>query len=86
MEYILSKNFEKSFRKLNKKAKDRALDKIEIFVDNPFEPSLKNHPLSGKFSNYRSINVTGDIRIIDRPLGKNLVVFEDIGSHSKLYN
>ena len=49
-----------------------------------FDESLNNHKLSGKYADYRSINVTGDIRIAYKrvPDGFYLVA---IGTHSELY-
>jgi mRNA-degrading endonuclease YafQ of YafQ-DinJ toxin-antitoxin module len=46
-----SSGFERALRKwLGKRPADRDLIKsqLEIFTDNPFDPELKNHKLSGK--------------------------------------
>ena len=86
MKYITSKQFEKSFLKLSKKTKDKAIKQLQIFINNPIDIRLNNHILSGGWSEYRSINITGDIRAIYKPVDKDLVRFIAIGSHSELYS
>ncbi len=56
-----------------------------MFLENPFHPLLKNHALSGEYSNYRSFNVTADIRAIYEPIDSETVIFINIGTHSELY-
>lgn len=62
--------------------------RLELFLQDPFHPQLNNHALTGKFSGYRSINVTGDWRAIfsefEDESGK-VVIFEIVGTHSQLY-
>ncbi len=86
MQYILSKRFEKSFSRLPKKIKNKTIKQFEIFVIDPMDDRLNNHSLSGKWSEYRSINITGDIRAIYLMVDSGVVRFVDIGSHSKLYS
>ncbi len=86
MQYILSKQFEKSFSKLSKKIKNKAIKQLEIFVIDPMDVRLKNHSLSGEWSKFRSINITGNIRAIYTIVDVGIVRFVDVGSHSKLYS
>lgn len=86
MQYILSKQFEKSFSKLSKKIKNKAIGQLEIFVIDPMDVRLKNHSLSGKWSKFRSISITGDVRAIYTIVDADSVRFIDIGSHSELYS
>jgi len=84
MQYITSKKFDKNFSKLSKKNKINAIKQFKIFVFDPTNQVLNNHKLHGKWSKYRSINITGDIRAI-YVLEGNIARFIDIGSHSELY-
>ena len=86
MQYVLSKRFEKNFAKLPKKLKTKAIDQLALFVVDPMDARLNNHALSGKWSDYRSINITGDIRAIYTPLEEGIARFVDIGSHAQLYS
>ena len=86
MQYFLSKQFEKKFSKLSKKNKNKAVVQFGIFIIDPMDMRLNNHSLSGKWSEHRSINVTGDIRAIYILVDDDIARFVDIGSHSELYS
>ncbi len=79
------KNFEKKYKRLPAKLKLKVKERNKIFSQDPFDPILNNHALQGKYYGYRSINITGDIRIVYKFLDKNVALFVDIDSHSNLY-
>lgn len=79
------KNFEKKFDKLRVGERKKAKERLQLFSENPFNPILENHPLKGKYANYRSINVSGDLRAIYKLLNENECIFVDVGTHSNLY-
>jgi addiction module RelE/StbE family toxin len=85
MQYFPSRRFDKQFHKLSQKIKNQTIERIQLFIENPFSPILNNHTLGGKYLGCQSINVTGDIRIIYEIVGDNLAHFLEIGSHSELY-
>ena len=85
---VYHKRFRKSFEKLPNLIKSKAITIIEIFQHNPFEKQLRNHKLHKEFEGFRSIDVTGDYRIIFRELSNNmyeLVELVDVGTHAQLY-
>ena len=57
---------------------------LELFLEEPNHPALRNHPLSGKYTGFRSIDVTEDWRALYRTEGKQ-IIFVDIGTHEELY-
>jgi addiction module RelE/StbE family toxin len=81
------KNFSKQFEKLQKKEQERVLNTLKLFVGDPFAEQLKNHPLKGKLSQFRSISSGGDLRLhyYEKEPNHIVVVFVAIGSHSQLY-
>ena len=81
----LHKDFEKQLAKLPKKQRDRAIDAIDLFLDEPMEPSLRNHALKGQWLGYRSISAGGDFRLHFKMIDQNTVLFVVLGSHSQLY-
>lgn len=85
MRVYLHKDFKKQYKKLSQKIQKQFKDRKNIFLKNPFDPILHNHPLEGKWSGFRSINVTGDYRLIYRELSPIIVVFVAIDTHSNLY-
>jgi len=86
MKIRFHKNFEKQYKKLKKKEKGKVQKKLELFLENPYHPQLNNHPLKGKYTDYRSINVTGDLRAIYKFINEKECVFVVIDTHSNLYS
>lgn len=80
----LHKNFKKQFNKLTEAQKRKFRERRDIFFRDEFNPVLNNHALRGEYQGYRSINITGDIRVIYRKNSEN-ILFVAIGSHSSLY-
>lgn len=80
-----SSQFKKQYKKLSEKIKIQTKTRINILIEDEFSPILKNHKLHGEFSKYRSINITGDIRVVYRKTTNGFYFFA-IGSHSKLYS
>lgn len=60
-------------------------ERLRLFVDEPFHPLLNDHSLRGEHQNQRSINVTGDVRIIYEMVSKDVAKLIDIGTHGELY-
>lgn len=81
---LYHKEFLRSFRKLPLKIKAKFKERLTLFVEDEFDPTLNNHSLKGKYEGYRSINVTGDIRAVFKR-NKNEAIFVYIDSHSNLY-
>ncbi len=85
MQYFLSNNFLKQFKKLPTKIKNRAIERLSVFVVDPADPTLHNHSLAGPWSGHRSINITGDIRAVYKMESRDVARFVAIGSHTDLY-
>jgi len=80
-----TRKFDKQYAKLPQKTKTQFKNRATIFRLEPHHPSLRNHALKGKYQNYRSIDITGDVRAIYTKRGETIVIFGFIGSHSQLY-
>lgn len=85
MKIDYSKKFIKQYRKLPVKTRHQFQNRLVLFKLDQSSSKLHNHQLSGKYSGYYSINVTGDIRALYTWHGSTLVIFAFIGSHSQLY-
>lgn len=86
MKVRFHKNFEKQYKKLSKVKQAKARERLLLFLDDPFNPKFSNHPLRGKYADYRSINITGDLRAVYKFINEKECIFVVIGSHSKLYS
>ena len=85
MRAVFHKNFKKQFKKLRKNEQNKFNTQLAIFIENPFDLLLNNHPLQGKYEGFRSINIGGDLRAIYEMAEKDIAYFIAIDTHSKLY-
>lgn len=85
MHFIYSSNFRKQYKKLFKKVKKQFNGRINIFMKDEFNAIFDNHKLHGELNGYRSINITGDIRLVYQKLDNDFFLLVAIGSHSELY-
>lgn len=81
------KNFLKSFRNrivphpdLVEKFKQR----LELLIQDPKNPILRDHVLKGAKSKYRSFSVTGNIRVVYERVHDGILL-QDIGTHNQVY-
>jgi len=81
----ISPKFERNYRRLSKKIKEKAKEKESIFRDNPFDPRLKTHKLSGRDKECWAFWITYSIRIKFIFRTSEEVLFLDIGPHPKIY-
>jgi len=82
---IPTEHFKNKVSKLPKSIKIKLSEKIQLFMDEPKKVILNNHTLHGKYNGYRSINITGNYRMIYEELPDNSVRLIDIGTHPELY-
>ena len=78
-------HFKKQFSRLPSKIKEQFRTRIIVFLKNPYADILNNHKLQGEYAEYRSINITGNVRLIYKEVTKEYVIFAEIGTHSQLY-
>ena len=86
MKIFFHKNFDKQFGKLKTGEKKKAQERLQLFLEDPLNPILENHPLKGKYTDYRSIDITGDLRAIFKYLNEGECIFVDVDTHSNLYS
>ena len=55
-----TKSFDKQYAKINVAHKQHFKDSLTMFTRNPFDPTLRNHALKGRYLGYRSIDITDD--------------------------
>ena len=80
-----TKNFDKQYTKLASTTKLSFKNRLRLFMLNPFDITLRNHALKGKYLGYRSIDVTGDVRLLYKQQNGDIYIFAFIGTHSQLY-
>lgn len=89
MQIKFGRRFVKQYDKTDQRIKDAVKKRLDIFQKQPFHPLLNNHQLTGSYSGYRSINITGDWRALySKSTNKDsetVMLFEILGTHSQLY-
>jgi addiction module RelE/StbE family toxin len=86
MNIDFSKSFDRQFQsRLTSQQRQKALEAIELFIDEPFHKDLRNHALYGIWKGYRSISVGGNLRLHFKVISGGRVLFEAVGSHDQLY-
>ncbi len=81
-EIFYSSHFEKSFKRLERKLRIKALKKELVFREDCFDPSLKTHKLKGHLANYWSFSIDRENRIMFSFESDGKVTFLDCGDHS----
>jgi mRNA-degrading endonuclease YafQ of YafQ-DinJ toxin-antitoxin module len=79
--YIVSRRFIKNWSKLDLRTKKETVEKIDIFLENPYSPTIKTHKLTGKLKDCWSFSVSYHLRIMFKFGQGKTVEFIDIGSH-----
>lgn len=83
-EIKVSPLFEKHYKKLPKRIKEKSKEKEKIFRENPFDQQLKTHKLSGREKQTWAFWIDYTYRIKFIFLSDEEVLFLDIGTH-KIY-
>lgn len=85
MKIVPGKKFEKKIAKLPIAIQKALAVKLVVFAEDPFAIILNNHQLHGEMKHYRSINITGDYRLLYEQYDSDTVRLVDIDTHSNLY-
>jgi addiction module RelE/StbE family toxin len=84
-----SKKYEKIAKKFFKKhqnLKEKYSKTILLLQNNPHHPSLRLHKLQGNLSDYHSVSLDMEYRIIiDFIIVDDEIILIDIGSHDEVY-
>ncbi len=83
-----AKRFRGQYRKADKEVRVAFSQTLELFIEEPNHPMLRNHPLKEKFAGLLSIDVTDDWRAVfkEEQSGKQQVItFHMLGTHKELY-
>ena len=75
----------KKWRKKHPELVNRFQQKLTLFTDEPFHPSLKTHSLSGNLAGYWVISINYEHRLIFKFLSDTKVLLIDLGTHDDVY-
>ncbi len=84
MSVFYSVRFKKQYKKLPRDLQHKIRDRVLLLARDPMNSLLNNHALKESYAGCRSINITGDYRVIFQP-HPNLLYFIAVGTHHELY-
>lgn len=82
--FSYSSRFKKNLKKLDKITIKAFKSRFVIFQENEYAIILNNHPLRAEYADCKSINITGNYRMVYKRID-NFYILMDIGTHSELY-
>lgn len=88
IEVAFSSSFKRAFKKRVADSPDRAKhfwERLEVFKNDPFDPTLRTHRLSGKLKHLWSFSIEYDLRVLFQFVEDQRTVFIDIGTHKEIY-
>lgn len=75
----------KKWRKKHPELVDQFQQKLILFTNEPFHPSLRTHSLSGNLAGYWSISINYEQRLVFKFLSDTKVLLIDLGTHNEVY-
>jgi addiction module RelE/StbE family toxin len=85
MRIVGDKVFDRQYKKLSKSLQDKIWERLALLIEDASNPLLQDHKLNPPFDGYRSINITGDYRLVYKKLDADTYYLRAIGTHHKLY-
>ena len=88
MKIQLSSYFHRKLKKEDIRIQKSFKEVLRLFILNPLDPQLDNHPLKDSWKGCRSIDITADYRVIYEEIkeGDDVIAhFITIGTHQELY-
>lgn len=78
-----TKEFEKNLKSLTKQEQKLVANKLKLFVQNPFYPSLRTKKVQG-LDNVFEMSVNMDIRILWKYENGIIILLIDVGHHKDI--
>jgi len=88
IEISFSTSFRKAFKRKvrgNPTLEERFWERVEIFENNPFDPRLRTHKLTGSMRDWWSFSIDYDLRVLFVFVEPGRAVFGNIGTHDEVY-
>ncbi len=88
IEIIFSGQFKKEYKKRIKDDKEKSkkfFKRLELFINDPFNPSLQTHKLTGILKNMWAFKIDYDLRVVFYFENDEKAIFVNIGTHNQVY-
>lgn len=85
MQSVNDRIFERQYKKLDQALRDKMWERLFLLTADNLNPLLNDHKLGPPFESYRSINITGDYRLVYKRIEKDTYYLRAVGTHHQLY-
>ncbi len=88
IELVWDEAFARAVKKWQKKHPELTnhfKERLRLFSEQPFHPSLKTHSLSGSLKAYSAFSITYEYRLVFRFISDNKALLVAIGTHDEVY-
>lgn len=85
MRIVYERPFGRQYKKLTKDLQDKMWERFALLVREPAHQLLYNHKLNPPFMGYRSINITGDVRLVYKKGDAETYYLRAVGTHHQLF-
>ena len=84
---VWTAGFKRAFKKrvVGKPYEQQFRERMVLFAEDPFDPRVKTHKLSGNLEGSWAFTVAFDCRVIFKFLSDEEILLVDIGSHDEVY-
>jgi mRNA-degrading endonuclease RelE of RelBE toxin-antitoxin system len=82
MRVFIAPSFERAYRKLPESVVKKLERKQDVFLSDPFHPSLRTHGLGGRMSHLYSFSVDKSYRVVFQFTDDGGVILIDVGTHA----
>ena len=85
MRFLEHRLFGRQYKRLPHEVQEKVGERLALLVANERNPLLNNHKLNSPYEGYRSINITGDWRLVYKKIGTDTYYMRAVGTHHQLY-
>ncbi len=85
MRSVSDRVFDRQYKKLPRALQDKMWERLALLITDERNPILNDHKLGPPFEEYRSINITGDYRLVYKKIGTHTYYLRAVGTHHQLY-
>ncbi len=85
MQFKRDRVFKRQYKKLDRALRDKFQERLYLLVSDARNPLLDDHKLNPPYEGYRSINITGDWRLVYKKIAADTYYLRAVGTHHQLY-
>ena len=85
MHLVNDRVFVRQYKKLSRVLREQVGQGLQLLGKVELDPFLKTHKAHDPYEGDRSINITGDYRLIYKRIGVNMFYMRAVGTHHQLF-